>query len=111
MPHTQFSIYSIQCSLVSKLALSNEQNKTSIILEVCAWLWTVDSSDFVLLEWNTNSISCKCFLIALQPFVHSFVTFKLIIEIENSEQTDACSEYYQGNTTSAKISPTSYKKQ
>ncbi|KRX40732.1 hypothetical protein T05_11477 [Trichinella murrelli] len=55
-------------------------------------------------------ISCKCFLIALQPFVHSFVTFKLIIEIEDSEQTDACSEYYHGNTTSAKISPTSHKK-
>ncbi|KRZ94109.1 hypothetical protein T08_10604 [Trichinella sp. T8] len=85
MPHAQFSIYSIQCSLVSKLALSNEQNKTSII-------------------------SCKCFLIALQPFVHSFVTFKLIIEIEDSEQTDACSEYYHGNTTSAKISPTFHKK-
>ncbi|KRY16763.1 hypothetical protein T12_6186 [Trichinella patagoniensis] len=38
------------------------------------------------------------------------VTFKLIIEIEDSEQTDACSEYYHGNTTSAKISPTSHKK-
>ncbi|XP_003369850.1 rifampicin resistance protein, partial [Trichinella spiralis] len=38
------------------------------------------------------------------------VTFKLIIEIEDSELTDACSEYYHGNATSAKISPTSHKK-
>ncbi|KRX58882.1 hypothetical protein T09_15415 [Trichinella sp. T9] len=89
MPHAQFSIYSIQCSLVSKLALSNEQNKTSIGVPGCERL-------IVLILFCLNGIR--------------IVTFKLIIEIENFEQTDACSEYYHGNTTSAKISPTSHKK-